>query len=85
MLRMTFARCLAVALIVGSSLLAPTAWAAGKVQPQAPAKPAAAVQAGPMGALWTWLHGLLGKAPMVHAPIRPDAGGCIEPDGHCAI
>jgi hypothetical protein len=81
MLRMTFVRGLAVALIF--CLLASTAWAAGRVQPHAPAKPAAAVHAGPVEAFWTWLHELLGKAPVGPAPIRPDAGGCIEPDGRC--
>jgi hypothetical protein len=78
-----FVRGLAVALIFGSILLAPAAWAAGKVQPQASAKPVAAVHAGPVEALWTWLHELLGKALIGHAPIRSDAGGCNEPDGHC--
>jgi hypothetical protein len=83
MLRMTLIRGLAVALIV--CLLAPPAGAAGRLQPQAPAKPAPAAHPGPVEALWTWLHELLGKAPVGHAPIRPDAGGCNEPDGHCMI
>jgi hypothetical protein len=81
MLRTNFVRCLVVALILGSSLLSPGAWAAGKAPPQA----AVATHAGPVAALWAWLEALLGKVPAGHGGIRPAAGGCIDPMGEPCV
>jgi len=84
MSRMVLSRSLAVlTLVLGLGLLSP-AWAAGKPSPPpAPPAPAAALHAGAVAALRSWLQSVLAKLVPGSGgkPAGVDAGASDDPNG----